>query len=385
MALMPLDQGVFIMDWLLWILGVLLFIFILLASVGLHEAGHMVAAKKLGVKVPEFFIGFGTKLFSFKRGGTEYGVRLIPAGGYVRLVDESVEKGKPERELLSNIAPWKRQIIYFAGPLVNLILGFALIFGTVLAFPYEEPNTTLASINSCSAKETVCGAETAGLLVGDKVLTIDGKSVKEYTEISGLLKGKESVAMEIERDGKTINIAAVPIEDNRFGVNLAWSSFYRTPGEAAKSTVDLVVKSGEAILSIPAQVPGLIATIFQGADRDPEGAGSVIGAGNTYGQVAATNKIEDGAKVQMFLLIAGGLNMSLGILNLIPLGPLDGSRMLMAFIDSIRIRIAKIRKKSYSPTPYSVIKWITAIPAFALVGLMALLIVADIVAPITVF
>lgn len=373
------------MDWLLWMLGVLLFILILLVSVGLHEAGHMVAAKKLGVKVPEFFIGFGTKLFSFKRGETEYGVRLIPAGGYVRLVDESIEEGKPERELLSNVAPWKRQIIYFAGPLVNLILGFALIFGTVLAYPYELPNTTLASLNSCSAEETVCGAETAGLLVGDKVLTIDGKAVEEYTEISGLLKGKDSVAMEIERDGKTIEFAEVPIVDDRFGVNLDWSSFYRTPAEAAGSTVDLVVKSGEAVLSIPAQIPGLIATIFQGADRDPEGAGSVVGAGNTYGQVAATDKIEDGAKVQMFLLIAGGLNMSLGLINLIPLPPLDGGRMLIAGIDSIRIRLAKFKKKAYTPTPYKWIKIATLVPALFIFGVMAILIVADIVAPVSVF
>lgn len=372
------------LDWLLWTAGVILFLVILMISVGLHEAGHMVAAKKLGVKVPEFFVGFGRKLFSFKRGGTEYGMRLIPAGGYVRLVDESVEEGKPEREALSHVAPWKRQIIYMAGPLVNIVLGFAILFGVIVGYPYDQPNTTIDRINSCSSEETVCGAETAGIAPGDKILSIDGTAVESYTEISPLLKGQSSVAMEVLRDGKTLEFAAVPVKDDRFGVNLSWESIYRTPGEAAGVTVDLVVKSGEAVLSIPQQIPGLLATVFAGAERDPESVGSVVGAGKTYGDVAATEKLDVESKVRTFLLIAGGLNMSLGIINLVPLGALDGGRMLVAFIDSIRIQVAKFRKKTYSPTPYKVIKWLTVIPSLALVALMALLIVADIVAPINI-
>lgn len=372
------------LDWLLWTAGVILFLVILMISVGLHEAGHMVAAKKLGVKVPEFFVGFGRKLFSFKRGGTEYGMRLIPAGGYVRLVDESVEEGKPEREALSHVAPWKRQIIYVAGPLVNIVLGFAILFGVIVGYPYDQPNTTIDRINSCSAEETVCGAEIAGIAPGDKILSIDGTAVESYTEISPLLKGQSSVAMEVLRDGKTLEFAAVPVNDDRFGVNLSWESIYRSPGEAAGVAVDLVVKSGEAVLSIPQQIPGLVATVFAGAERDPESVGSVVGAGKTYGDVAATEKLDLEDKIRTFLLIAGGLNMSLGLLNLLPFPPLDGGRMLFAFIDSCRKFFSKIRKKEYTPTPYKWIKIATVVPALVLIGVMALLIVADIVAPISI-
>ncbi len=372
------------LDWLLWIAGVVLFLVILMVSVGLHEAGHMVAAKKLGVKVPEFFVGFGTKLFGFKRGGTEYGMRLIPAGGYVRLVDESVEEGKPEREALSYVAPWKRQIIYVAGPLVNIVLGFVILFGVILVYPYDQPSTTIEKINSCSAEEAVCGAETAGIVPGDKLLSIDGTEIKSYAEISPLLKGQSSVAMEVLRDGKILEFANVPVKDDRFGVNLSRESIYRTPGEAAGVTVDLVVKSGEAVLSIPQQIPGLVATVFTGAERDPESVGSVVGAGKTYGDVAATEKLDVGDKIRTFLLIAGGLNMSLGLLNLLPILPLDGGRMLFAFIDSCRKFFSKIRKKKYTPTPYKWIKIATVVPALMLIGVMALLIVADIVAPITI-
>lgn len=372
------------MEWLLWIAGVVLFILLLMISVGLHEAGHMVAAKKLGVKVPEFFVGFGTKIFSFKRGETEYGLRTIPAGGYVRLVDESIEEGKPEREMLSNVAPWKRQIIFFAGPFVNLVLGFILIFGVLASFPYEQPSTTLKTVNTCTAEEVSCGALAAGMAPGDKVTAIDGTPVKLSTELTPLIKGKKTVDITAVRNGETINFEDVAIKDDRFGVYLTWEEAYRTPVEALEQTGLLVQKSAEAIISIPQQIPGLAATVFQGAERDPESVGSVVGAGKTYGDVAATDKLDVEGKARTLLLIAGGLNLSLAAVNLLPIGALDGFKMLTAFIDSIRIRIAKIRRKEYSPVPYNVVKWATIIPSFGLVALMALLIVADIVAPITV-
>lgn len=373
------------MDWLLWIGGVVLFICILMISVGLHEAGHMVAAKKLGVKVPEFFIGFGTKLFSFKRGDTEYGVRMIPAGGYVRLVDENIEEGKPERELLSHIAPWKRQIIFFAGPLVNIVLGFAILFGVIVGYPYDQPSTTVKTVNSCSAEQAVCGAQTVGMMPGDKVLAINGASIGDFTEISPLTEGKDEVAIEVLRNGENLTFASVPIGNGKFGVNLEWESIYRSPQEAAVLTVDLVEKSVQSVLDIPSHVPGLVATIFQGAERDPEAPGSVVGTGKTYGDIAATDELDNESKVRTFLLIAGGLNMSLGLINLVPALPLDGGRMAIALMDSVRIWVAKVRKKIYSPTPYKFIRVATMIPAVLILGMMALLIVADIVSPVNIF
>ena len=373
------------MDTLLWLLGVVLFIAILMISVGLHEAGHMVAAKKLGVRVPEFFIGFGTKLWSFKRKGTEYGVRLIPAGGYVRLVDDSIEEGKPERELLSHVSPWKRQIIFAAGPAVNLVLGFVILFGVILGYPYEQPNTSINTTNSCSSEEVVCGASSVGIESGDQVVSIDGSAVNNFEDIAPLLKDKDTAAIDVVRDGETVSFDSVPIVDNRFGVNLQLEEIYRTPGEAVGLTVDLVGQSLRAVLEIPSKVPGLAATVFQGAERDPESPGSVVGAGKTYGDVASTEQLDTESKVRTFLLIAGGLNMSLGFLNLLPIGPLDGSKMLFAFFDTVRKAFSKIRNKAYTPTPYSVIKWVTVIPTFALLAVMALLIAADIVAPVNIF
>jgi len=369
---------------LLFALGVLTFLVILLVSVGLHEGGHMLAAKKLGIKVPEFFVGFGQKVWSFKRKGTEYGFRWIPAGGYVRLVDENIEEGNPERELLSHVAPWKRQIIFVAGPLVNIILGLAILFATLLIYPYEQPIPAVKSTNVCSSSEVSCGARAVGIEPGDRVVSIDGSKIETSADLSPLLKGKDSVAIEVRRDGKLMDFPKVPVVDNRFGIYLQLEEIYRSPAEAAGLTGQLVMKSGEAVLQIPSKIPGLVATVFTGAERDPEAPGSVVGAGKSYGDVAATNKIDFGDKVRTFLLIAGGLNLSLGFLNLLPFPPLDGGRMLFAFIDSCRKWVAKLRNRSYSPTPYKWIRIATVVPAMVLFAVMALLVVADIVSPVNI-
>ena len=373
------------MEILLWIGGVVLFILILMVSVGLHEAGHMVAAKKLGVRVPEFFIGFGRKLWSFKKGETEYGIRALPLGGYVRLVDDKTEGDGPEREMLSNVAPWKRQIIFAAGPAVNIILGFAIIFSALLIFPYNTPDTSVNTVNICSPKQAVCGANEAGILSGDRLVSIDGKKVAAVEDISPLLKGKKTANIEMLRNGETVKFDSVVITDNRFGVDLNWKEMNRTPGESASLTVNLVKQSAQTVLAIPSKVPGLVETIFKGAERDPEAPGSVVGAANTYGDVASTNKLDNEDKVRTFVMIAGGLNMSLGLINLIPALPLDGGRMALALLDSIRMRFSKLRKKEYTPTPYKFVKIATLIPATILVGVMALLIVADIVSPVKLF
>lgn len=356
-----------------------------MVSVGLHEAGHMVAAKKLGVRVPEFFVGFGRKLWSMKRGETEYGVRMLPLGGYVRLVDDETEGDGPEKEMLSNVAPWKRQIIFAAGPLVNIVLGFVIIFSALMIFPYSTPDTSVSTVNTCSTEEKVCGAEAAGIRSGDRIVSIDGNKIESSEDISPAVNGKSSVDIEVLRDDATIMFEAVTITDNRFGVDLNWKESTRGPGESASLTVNLVKMSAQTVLQIPEKIPGLVATVFADAERDPEAPGSVVGAGRTYGDVAATTKLDTEDKVRTFVMIAGGLNMSLGLINLLPILPLDGGRMLLAFFDTFRMRFAKIRKKAYTPVPYKFVKIATMIPAVLLIGVMALLIVADIVSPVQLF
>lgn len=372
------------MDTLLWIGGVLLFLLVLMISVGLHEGGHMVVAKKLGVKVPEFFVGFGQKIWSFKRKGTEYGLRWIPAGGYVRIVDEGVEEGKPEREMLSYVKPWKRQLIFAAGPAVNILLGFVILIATFMIFPYENPTTTVERTNVCSAQEVACGARDAGIQTGDKVVAIDGVSIDRNEDFDAPLKNKPTATITVLRAGEEITFEDVALADNRMGIDVKVEDAYRSFGEALGTTGTLLRMTVDGVLAIPQQLPAVVKSIYTG-ERDAETPGSVVGAGNAYGEIAATNQLDIGEKIRTWMMVAGGVNLSLGFINILPLNPLDGGRMLVALMDTMRNAFSKLRKKEYKPTPYILVKWMTMIPAVFIFGIMGLLILADIVAPMSLF
>lgn len=372
-------------EWILWVVGIGIFMLIIMVSVALHEAGHMVAAKKLGVSVPEFFVGFGKKVWSFKKGETEYGLRALPLGGYVKLQDKNVTDEKdPAREMLSNVAPWKRQIIFAAGPLVNIVLGFVILMSYLVFTPYQMGTTTIDQVNECTVESQVCGAYEAGIKPGATVLAIDGKKIETHSQITEALVGKSLVDITYSQAGKEYNTKDVIIKDGRLGVNVAVEDKNRTVSESFDQVNSMIGSTIVGIGSIPSKIPGVVQSIF-GAERDPESPGSIVGMGRAYGEVAATDELETENKIGFMILSAGALNLSLGFLNLLPIGILDGSRMLFAFVDSIRMLLSKIRKKVYKPTPYVWFKWATVIPAFALFAVMALLIVADIVSPLSVF
>lgn len=368
------------MDFLLAGLGVLLFITVIAISIGLHEAGHMVAAKKLGLKVPEFFVGFGGKLFSFKRKGTEYGARMIPLGGYVRIIDDTAPE--EDQETLARVAPWKRQVVYAAGPLVNIVLGVVILFTAMLAFPYLQPSTTVESVNTCSTKEVSCGAQAAGMQPGDKISFIDGVAVEKSEEIAPLIKGKETVDIEVFRNGSKVLLEDVKITDNRFGVMLNWERVYRTPEQSMNVTFGFVLRSAETAIQLPGKIPGVVESLFTGKDRDPEAPASIVGAGRVYGEIAAADEFTLEDKARVFTILSGLLNIGLGFINLLPIPPLDGGKMLFAFIDSIRIVFAKLRNKVYKPMSAKLIKRASIVPAVLVLSSMLILIVADIIAPV---
>lgn len=370
---------------LLWIGGVLVFVVVLMVSVGLHEAGHMVAAKKLGLRVPAFFIGFGKKVFSFKRGETEYGVRALPLGGYVRILDKSdKDMDDEERAMLSNVAPWKRQIVFAAGPLVNVALGFVILVSYLMIVPMSVPNTTVDEVNACSAEETVCGAREANILAGDEISKIDGTVIEKHEDISAAIGDKSAVDVVVLRDGVAVGIGAVSIADSRLGVNVGWDEEQRDFFAASSEVGGMIGKTVSSVLSIPAQIPELVGAIFGMNERDPESVGSVVGAGRAYGDVAASDRLEVSNKISFMVLAAGGINLSLGFINFLPLMPLDGGRMLIAAADSVRLRWAKMRAKDYSPTSMKFIRVTTALPAVLVFGTMLIMILADIFSPISI-
>ena len=149
-----------------------------------HEAGHFFTAKRFGIRVDEFGFGFPPKLFSFKKGETEYSFNLLPLGGFVKLAGDNLEeyKGKPD-EYLSK-APGKRFWIIFFGPLLNYVLGI-LLFWMIFFIGYPTLTTKIGSlIDNFGAKE-------AGLQAGDKILIIDGQKTENWDDLQKIIYAKK--------------------------------------------------------------------------------------------------------------------------------------------------------------------------------------------------
>jgi len=360
-----------------WILGVIAFIIILALSIGLHEAGHLVVAKKLKLYTPKFFVGFGPTLWSKKTKETEYGVKAIPLGGFVSIEDKRFEKDSYERQFLSRVSPWKRTLVFLAGPVVNLILGFTILLTTLSIFPGYTATTTLESVNSCSSTSAkVCKAEEAGLLAGDKIIAIDGQKLESSNDFEKFFSGKETAEITLERDSKVMTLP-IELENGVIGVNLKAFEYSRTLPEALNLISDTIYKNLMVIAELPTKIEPLIATIF-GAEKDEGTPQSVISVGKTYGDVSSSTSLSSSDKVERILIYSGLLNLGLGLINLIPAMPLDGGRIFIAFCDMIRGAWSRVTRKEYKPLGFNVIQSMTAITGSLVVSFMFLVILSDV-------
>ncbi|HLB94594.1 MAG TPA: site-2 protease family protein, partial [Nitrospiria bacterium] len=196
------------------VLGVLIFA---------HELGHFLAARRLGVKVLKFSLGFGPKLIGKKIGDTEYLVSIFPLGGYVKLLGEDAEETTPSGEAVPLSAEdrarsfafqplWKRVVIVGAGPIFNLLLAYLIFVGFLSAgFPMYVPKFE----NLLPVIETVMegsSAMEAGLQAGDRILSIEGRKISSWTQMTEIIQSnpEKPLAMEVERGGKTLKLTVVP-------------------------------------------------------------------------------------------------------------------------------------------------------------------------------
>ena len=368
------------MDVVYWILGVIAFIIVLAVSIGLHEAGHMSVAKALKLSVPKFFVGFGPTLWSFKSSKTEYGLKAVPLGGFVMIEDDSVKDDKSaERQLLSHVSPWKRILVFIAGPAVNIVLGAAIIMAVLLAYPTQYVTNQISVVNECSADVKVCGAQVGGLKVGDTVIAVGGETVTDSSQISPALKGKSAVDITVERGGSEILLQNVEITDGVVGISLTIGERHVNVSEAFGALGTVVMKNVEGLAAMPSRVPVLLGNLVEVQEEDVPS--SVVAVGKTYGDVSASSILSSGDKVQTLLVYSGMLNLGLGLINLLPIMPLDGGRIMLAVFDSIRMGFSRItfRKWAYKPISVSAISSMTAVTASIVFSFMALVIVSDVV------
>jgi regulator of sigma E protease len=320
------------MSWL-FVFGGLCFLIVL------HEAGHFVAAKKTGMRVEKFFLFFGPKIFSFKRGETEYGVAAIPLGGYVKISGMN-----PEEELPPEVADrayyrqpvWKRIVVIGAGPAVNIVLALVILFVVAL---------TSASTDTQTVSEVIPKTPAKGVLrPGDRILSVDGKSypkvesqarVESFREeiASHRCAGKQAngckattpVALKIKRDGRVKSISVTPEYRASAGQALIGFSFGSEPESIGVGTaVDRA--TGFAWL-ITHETLTRFAKIFNSQERKQ--LSGVVGVSDVGQQTIGLGA----AAALTFLAL---VSLSLGLINLFPFLPLDGGHIFWSLVEKVR-------------------------------------------------
>ena len=393
------------------LLGWLIFLFALLFSVMLHETGHFVTAKKFGMKCTRYFIGFGPTIWSRQRGETEYGVKALPLGGFVKIVGmTSMDEVDPADEPRSfRRAPgWQRLIVLLAGSFMHFVLAFALIFGLALTIGIENDNTTklgtvaacvpaskqaLTEGTSCAASDAKSPAVLAGLKVGDTITSFNGVKVHDWTQLANVIKGVKpgsTVVIVVDRGGRPLTLhstlAAVP---GRAGGYLGVAPVpFQATGPlgalryAGTGFSQVITGSAQALAQLPNAVPKLFA-----ADRSQTAAGnvgSVLGAARDTGQAVAAN-VGWKFKVTFVLLLIASLNIFVGVFNLLPLLPLDGGHIAVVIAERIRAWFARLRGR---PDPglidYRKLAPVSFSVFLVLLVFGTMLILADIVNPVNI-
>ena len=376
------------------ILGILAFVIALLLSVMVHEFGHYITARKFNMKVTEFFLGFGKRIWSFHKGETEYGIKAIPAGGYCKISgmtpDDEMEPGEESRAFYIARSS-KKLIVLGAGSFLHFVLGILLLF-TLLAG---------VGVNSLTSvvKEVVpeSAASAAGFQQGDDIQSINGEEVSDWGRGVELIRTSngDELTFSVLRNGQSIEVRATPrltdvggeqryvvgiineVGVKRFGVLKAGQ-------ESLSITGSMAVQSVKSLALLPSKIPELWGQTFGGETRDVDGLVGVVGVARVSGETLASGDQNWSQRLGTFLLIIASLNIFVGIFNLLPILPLDGGHMAVAIADEIRAFIARLRGRPRpAPINVQVLTPITAVVVVILIALTLLLLVADIINPIS--
>lgn len=350
--------------------GVVAFVVALLASVMLHEAGHFATARRYGMKATQFFLGFGPTLWSRKRGETEFGVKALPAGGFVKIVGmtplEEVEPGDEDRAFYKQPAG-RRAVVLVAGSTMHFILAIVLVYAAILiggvindkAPVLSAPASCVPATETadCAKNAPASPAEQAGIHKGDKVVAVGSTKITTFDQFAKTVRAEPPgpVQLSIVRDGKpmTLTVDLVTAErtsltDSKktervsvMGIGQDLVVDHPGPvaaiGKSASSLGQLFTGTFKALGSLP----GKLNTLFS-PNRDPTGAVGVVGISRISGDVAAAHEPLS-LRIGSFLGLIAGLNFFVGIFNLLPLMPLDGGHLAVLGFEQARDRIRRLR------------------------------------------
>jgi membrane-associated protease RseP (regulator of RpoE activity) len=377
------------------VIGVLAFVIALLLSVMVHELGHLLTAKKFGMKVTEFFLGFGTRIWSFKRGETEYGLKAIPAGGYCRIEgmdpDEVMQPGQEHRSFYK-ASSGKKLIVLGAGSFAHFILGFLLIFILLAGVGVNALTPKIADVIPKSA------AEAAGFQKGDEILEINGEPVSDWSKDAATIRDSKGAELTflVKRGTEQLIILAAPKltkvsnSESRYllGVMNEVGSKRIDPlksfTSSASLTWEMTTSSAKALVQLPSKLPELWGQTFGGEERQSDGLVGVVGVARVSGEAAASGELTLTQRIGTLILIVASLNIFVGLFNLLPILPLDGGHMAIAIADEIRALFARLRGRSRpAGIDVKVLTPVTMVVFVLLAAMTVLLLIADIFNPIS--
>lgn len=321
--------------------SVLVFLLVLGLLITVHEFGHFIAAKKVGVKVEKFALGFGPTLFKIKKNDTEYSINLIPFAGYVKLAGDNMEEYKGNPEEYFSKPPGKRFHIIFSGPLLNYISGF-LCFWLIFFSGYPTLTTKVGSLLDGF------GAKEAGLEAGDRILSVDGEKVSTWEMLQGVIqskKGRAKVSLLVLRDDKELNID-VAIKEKEVDDLLGQK---RNVGLLGITPSDEIIKinygPGYSFLLALNKTQQLTVITYKGIWRMLTGKLSVReSVTGPLGIFVITSKAANMGLAAVLQLIAI-LSISLCLFNLLPLPVLDGGHIFFLGIEKIRGRALGVKSE----------------------------------------
>ncbi len=429
------------MNALIYLLGVVSFVLGVVISIALHEAGHMYPAKKFGIKVTQYFVGFGKTVWSFKRGETEYGIKAIPLGGYVKLVGmlppakgadphevrktntgmftqlisdareaeyETITDADEER-LFYRKPWWQKLIVMSGGPLVNVGIA-AILFGAIfMGIGALAPTTTVDAVSDCAisdaeagrtcqASDPVTPAKKAGLQSGDTITVFNGHEVSSWADLTKRIRanGDNEATIGFERDGQkqtasvnTSVLARVSQSDPQktervgfLGVSPTFDYERQGPVFVAKTMWNYTTATADVIWHLPQRMYAVTQAAF-GAERETDGPISVVGASRVAGQLVTYDDPSWTDRAVRVIGLVASVNVFLAIFNFIPLLPLDGGHIAGALWEALRRGWSKLRGRP-DPGYVDVAKMLpVAYAVGALLMIMSvILIYADIVNPV---
>lgn len=355
-------------------LGIWLFILALLVVIMIHEAGHFTMAKLFNFKATKFFLGFGPTLWSFTKGETEYGVKAIPAGGFVKIVGMNPYEEVPPQDRArsyENKPAWQRAIVLVAGSATHWIVAFLLLLFAALAigFPAGLSNR-LEAVTAASA------ADEGGLLAGDEIVAVDGTETQSWSVIREFIRdhGGERAEFTVVRDGEKrtftttlsrgisnedglIVAEAGPGEQLRplkegeevvgfFGVEPSiryeTEPFPQAIGTAAVYTGRATVEAVKGVGDVGSMIFGgrLIDALTGEGTREADGESpvGVVGAGRIASEIVASGQYLN------FIGFIVSFTIFIGLMNLLPLPPLDGGHLAVVAWESVTGRKVDVRK-----------------------------------------